>query len=215
LPRVLGHRAGAESIRDVIRACRAWGIRYLTLFAFSTENWKRPAGEVAALMDLIVEYLDRELAELMREGVKVRIIGRPGELPPAARAKVAAAVEATRDNSHLVVAFALNYGGRRAIVEAGRQLANEAREGLLDPADITEETFAAHLDTAGLPDPDLLIRPSGELRISNFLLWEVAYTEFWFSSVLWPDFRREHLWAAVEDFRRRRRTYGALPEQKE
>lgn len=213
LPRAAGHRAGAESIRDVIKACRAWGIRYLTLYAFSTENWKRPRDEVSALMDLLVEYLDRELPELQREGVQVRAIGRWRDLPPRQRAKVEAAVEATRSNDRLTVAFALNYGGRQAIVDASRALAEEVAAGRLRPQDIDEEAMRRHLDTAGMPYPDLLIRPSGELRISNFLLWEVAYTEFWFARVLWPDFRRENLREAIEDFRKRRRTFGALPEQ--
>lgn len=212
-PRVAGHRAGAESIRDVVKACRAWGIRYLTLYAFSTENWSRPQTEVSALMDLLVEYLDRELPELKREGVQVRAIGRWRELPERQRAKVQAAIEATRSNDTLVVAFALNYGGRKDIVDACRALSEEAVAGRTRPKDIDEEALRAKLSTAGMPYPDLLIRPSGELRISNFLLWELAYTEFWFAQVLWPDFRREHLRAAIDDFRKRRRTFGALPEQ--
>ncbi len=185
----------------------------MTLYAFSTENWNRPPEEVSALMDLLVEYLDRELPELKREGVQVRAIGRWRELPEPQRSKVQTAVAATRANDKLIVAFALNYGGRRDIVDACRSLAEEVAAGRGRLEDIDEESFRARLSTAGMPYPDLLIRPSGELRISNFLLWELAYTEFWFAEVLWPDFRREHLRTAIDDFRKRRRTFGALPEQ--
>lgn len=212
LPRVAGHRAGVEALRGVVRACGELGIDVLSLYAFSTENWKRPREEVDALMNLLVEYLRREVEELCRSNVRVRVMGQLGELPPAARREVLSAMDRTKDNTGLVVNLALNYGGRREIVEAARALAVKAREGNLDPADIDERVFAAHLYTAGLPDPDLLIRPGGEVRVSNFLLWQVAYTELWVTPVFWPDFSRAHLEEAIAAYQGRRRRFGGLDD---
>ncbi|MBC7340063.1 MAG: isoprenyl transferase [Firmicutes bacterium] len=209
LPRLAGHRAGLESIRQVVTACGELGIGVLTLYAFSTENWKRPAEEVRGLMDLLVEYVDRELDSLVKNGVRVRVIGHPEELPPRAQEALERVRQRTAGGQRLELVVALNYGGRREITDACRRFVADVVAGNADPR-VDEETFASYLDTAGLPDPDLLIRPSGELRISNFLLWQSAYTEFWFTPVLWPDFRPVHLAEALADYQRRRRRFGGL-----
>ena len=194
----------------IIKACAELKVEYLTLYAFSTENWKRPQTEVQGLMELLIEYLTREMDRLRREGIRVLVIGHPEELPAEAREKVRDAVTSTADNRGLTVVLALNYGGRREIADASRRLAAEVAAGKRDPESVDEVAIGTHLDTAGLPDPDLLIRPSGELRISNFLLWQLAYTEFWFTDVYWPDFDRGHLLAAIADFGRRKRRFGGL-----
>jgi undecaprenyl diphosphate synthase len=210
LPRAAGHRAGAEALREMVRFCAELGIKYLTAYAFSTENWKRPRAEVDQLMALLVEYLYRELEEMDRQGVCLRAIGRPDELPPDARKALADAVERTRDNSLIIVNLALNYGGRREIVDAMRRLGAEIKAGRVEPEKIDEHTIQAYLYTAGIPDPDLLIRPAGEHRLSNFLLWQAAYTEFLMTPVLWPDFGRLHLVQALLEYQRRERRYGGL-----
>jgi len=209
LPRLAGHRAGLESIRHVVNACAELGIEVLTLYAFSTENWKRPAEEVQGLMDLLVEYVDRELDNLAGNGIRVRIIGHPEELPPRVQEALERVRERTAGGDRLQLVVALNYGGRREIVDACRRFCRDVCEGRAD-VELDEHRFAAYLDTAGLPDPDLLIRPSGELRLSNFLLWQAAYAEFWFTPVLWPDFRPVHLAEALADYQRRRRRFGGL-----
>lgn len=208
LPAAEGHRAGAESLRDIVRFCGELGIPYLTVYAFSTENWKRPEDEVQALMHLLVEYLAREVDELDANGVRVRAIGRLEELPGAARLALAVAEERTAGNGHLTLTLALNYGGRAELVDAARRLAAEAVAGRLDPQAIDEETLARCLYAGDVPDPDLLIRPAGEFRVSNFLLWQIAYTEFWVTPVLWPDFRRRHLTEGLLDYQRRERRFG-------
>lgn len=205
-----GHRAGVESVKEVVRACAELGIATLTLYAFSTENWKRPAEEVRGLMSLLVEYLEAELDSLVKNGIKLRIIGHPEELPEQARRALEEAEARTAMGTGLQLVIALNYGGRREITDACLRFWREAREGRVTPAELTEEKFASYLDTAGLPDPDLLVRPSGELRLSNFLLWQSAYAELWFTPVLWPDFRPLHLAEALADFQRRRRRFGGL-----
>lgn len=210
LPRAAGHRAGAEALREMIRFCAEIGVKFVTAYAFSTENWKRPRAEVDQLMALLVEYLYRELDEMDRQNVCLRAIGSLNELPPDARQALADAAEQTRHNSRIVVNLALNYGGRQELVEAVRRLGTEIKAGRLEPAEIDEDTFQSYLYTAGIPDPDLLIRPAGEHRISNFLLWQAAYTEFWVTPVLWPDFDRVHLAQALLDFERRERRYGGL-----
>lgn len=208
LPVAEGHRAGAESLRDVVRFCGELGIPYLTVYAFSTENWKRPEDEVRALMDLLVEYLGREVDELDANGVCVRAIGRLEELPAATRLALAAAEDRTSHNSRLILTLALNYGGRAELVDAARRLATEAAAGRLDPRGIDEDTLSRYLYAGDIPDPDLLIRPAGEFRVSNFLLWQIAYTEFWVTPVLWPDFRRQHLAEGLLEYQRRERRFG-------
>jgi undecaprenyl diphosphate synthase len=210
LPRAEGHRAGVRSVRAVVRGCSELGIGVLTLYAFSTENWKRPADEVDALWELLLDVLGRELDELVRNNVRVRAIGRRGDLPLPVRAAVATAEEETAANTGLNLVLAINYGARQEIVGAARELASQAAAGRLDPAAIDADRFAACLETAGLPDPDLVVRPSGEVRLSNFLLWQSAYSEFVFTRVLWPDFGRRELIAAIREFQRRQRRFGGL-----
>jgi len=210
LPRTFGHRAGVESLRQVVELCAELGIQVLTVFAFSTENWKRPQEEVNVLMDLLVEYLHREAQELERNGIRVHAIGRLDELPPPARGAVYEIMERTAKNERMVLNLALNYGGRTELVDAARRLAADVLAGTLRVEDIDESRMAGALYTAGLPDPDLVIRPSGEMRISNFLLWQVAYAELWVTPVLWPDFRRVHLLEAILDYQRRERRFGGL-----
>ncbi|MGB9802514.1 isoprenyl transferase [Desulfofundulus sp.] len=210
LPRTSGHRAGVESLRETVRTCAELGIGYLTVYAFSTENWKRPRDEVDVLMDLLVEYLHREIEELCANNIRLHPIGRIQELPPHARKALEMAVSRTRNNQRMVLNLALNYGGRVELVDAVRSIVKEALAGNLDPEQINEFTISSHLYTAGQPDPDLLIRPSGDYRVSNFLLWQLSYTEFWMTSVMWPDFRRVHLLQALVDFQQRERRFGGL-----
>jgi len=210
LPRTLGHRAGVESLRDVVKICVELGIGFLTVYAFSTENWKRPREEVNTLMSLLIEYLQREIDELHANGIRINPIGKLEDLPASAQKAVQMAKERTAANQGLTLNVALNYGSRRELVEAVRVLAQKARQGELDPVEIDEKTISNCLYTAGQPDPDLLIRPSGDYRVSNFLLWQLAYTEFWLTPVLWPDFRRIHLLQAIVDFQSRERRFGGL-----
>ncbi|MDI3298173.1 MAG: isoprenyl transferase [Bacillota bacterium] len=212
LPRGLGHRAGVESVRRVIRGSIRLGVRYLTLYAFSTENWRRPPEEVSFLWHLLGQAVAHDLEDLYREGVRFRAIGAVEELPEATQRQIRLAEERTAGNSRLYLQVALNYGGRREIVEAVRRLAAACRRGEIDPAEIDERRFARELYTAEIPDPDLLIRTAGEYRISNFLLWQVAYCELWVSDVLWPDFGEEDLRQAVEDYSHRQRRFGGLSE---
>jgi undecaprenyl diphosphate synthase len=213
LPRQAGHRAGVRTARDIVEACARRGIGTLTLFAFSSENWRRPQPEVGALMRLFIEALDREVEELNTNSVRVRFIGDRASLAPALQRRMAAAEERTRDNERLVLVVALAYGGRWDIVSATRALARDAAAGRLDPQSIDDAAIAAHLALAGLPDPDLLIRTGGEHRLSNFLLWNLAYAECWFTDRLWPDFDESDLEAALERYRRIERRFGLTPEQ--
>ena len=210
LPRSFGHRAGVESLRDVVKICSELKIRILTVYAFSTENWKRPQEEVNILMDLLVEYLHKEIDELCRNGIRINPIGRLGDLPPSAREALQMAMERSVGNKGLVLNVALNYGGRTEIVDAVRAIASRVGKGELKVEEIDDRTISNHLYTANQPDPDLLIRPSGDYRVSNFLLWQLAYTEFWLTPVMWPDFRRIHLLRALVDFQRRDRRFGGL-----
>ncbi len=210
LPRVAGHRRGAESVRNAVEAAGELGVRYLTLFGFSSENWRRPADEVSDLMGLLRHYLRSEIAELHGKGVRVRVIGDRTRLPADVVALVDGAEETTRANTRLDLVIALSYGGRDELVMAARELAKAARRGEIDPETIDEVAFARRLYTADIPDPDLLVRTSGEKRISNFLLWQCAYTEFVFLDVLWPDFGRREFEAALAEFGRRERRYGAV-----
>jgi undecaprenyl diphosphate synthase len=210
LPRIVGHRQGAEAVRRTVRAAAELGIRYLTLFSFSSENWKRPAVEVEELMGLLRRYLRSEIAELRENGVQLRIIGDRSRLAPDIVRMIEEAEAHTRDNDRLVLVLALSYGGRQDIAAACRSLAELVAKGELDPAAIDERLLATALATDGIPDPDLLIRTSGEQRISNFLLWQLAYSELVFTDRLWPDFGKDDLLAAIADFQQRDRRYGAI-----
>ena len=211
LPRVFGHRAGMEALQEVVRLCVDLGIKVLTVYAFSTENWKRPQEEINILMNLLYEYVQKELDELDRQNVCIRVIGHIQELPLRARYELNRSQAATADNDGLILNIALNYGGRLEIVDAARNLAAMVKEGALEPEAINEELFGQQLYTAGIPDPDLLIRPAGDLRISNFMLWQIAYTEFWSTNAYWPDFKdHRHFLSALVAFQKRERRYGGL-----
>ncbi len=209
-PRVMGHRAGVETVRRVLTACDEWGVGFLTLYAFSSENWNRPPAEVRALMLLLRRYLRREIDELDRKRVTLRVIGDLARLAPAVRRAVDGAVDRLAKNRGLTLTMALSYGGRDELARAVRRLAAEVAAGRLDPAQIDENSISERLDTAGLPDPDLLIRTAGEMRVSNFLLWQSSYSEYYSSDVCWPDFDRPHLAAAIGEFQRRKRKYGRI-----
>lgn len=215
LPRQAGHRAGVRTARRIVEACARRGISTLTLFAFSSENWRRPRREVGALMRLFVEALEREVDELHSNGIRLTFIGDRGSLSPALQGRMATAEQRTRDNDRLALVVALAYGGRWDIVAAARALAREVATGRLDPESIDDEAVATRLALAGLPDPDLLIRTGGEHRISNFLLWNLAYAECYFTDRLWPDFDEQDLDAALERFRQVERRYGLTSEQVE
>ncbi len=208
LPRIAGHRQGVEAVRSTVRACSDLGISYLTIYAFSSENWKRPVSEVDDLMGLLRLYIQRELAELGREGVRIRFIGDRRRLAEDINHLIAASEENTKNNTGLTLTVAINYGGRQEILEVARGFARDVRDGKLDPEDISEQVFESYLESEVLPDPDLLIRTSGEQRLSNFLLWQSAYAEFVFITTLWPDFKREHLEQAIQEYQRRERRYG-------
>lgn len=210
LSRIRGHLAGAESIREIVRAAGELGIGYLTLYAFSVENWKRPKREVSSLMALLKRFLAREEAELNRNNVRLRAIGRIAGLPSDVQGALRKACAATASNTGLTLILALNYGGRSEIVDAVRQLCARAARGELTAEEVGEETVAGSLYTAGIPDPDLLIRTSGEMRVSNFLLWQISYAEMHVTPVYWPDFRRPHLVRALLDYQRRERRFGGV-----
>jgi undecaprenyl diphosphate synthase len=213
LPRVAGHRAGINAVREVVEGSAELGIRFLTLYAFSVENWKRPRSEVSVLMQLLKEYLNKELDNIHRNNIRFRAIGRTDELDPSVRRELEKAVAHTGNNTGMVFNVALNYGGRAEIVDAvNRLLKNGGREAALNGG-VSEVQFAEYLYTAGQPDPDLLIRTSGELRISNFLLWQIAYAEIWVTDTLWPEFDKTHLYEAIIAFQKRERRYGGLESQ--
>ncbi|MFH1688012.1 MAG: isoprenyl transferase [bacterium] len=209
-PRTFGHEAGVEAVQEIVRAASEIDIKYLTLYTFSVENWKRPADEVAALMSLLTRSTEEHLDELMENDVKLITIGRINGLSAVRRRVLLDAVEKTRHNRGLVLNLALNYGGRSEIMDAVKAISNSVRAGLLDPRDINEELFASFLYTAGIPDPDLLIRTSGERRISNFLLWQTSYTELHVVDTLWPDFGRRELFEAIIDYQGRERRFGQV-----
>ncbi len=210
LPRLAGHRAGTENLRRIIEACIEFGIQYLTIYAFSTENWGRPEEEVHGLMRIVEDVIDRELQELHDQGVQLRHIGRLDRLDPAVREKVLRAVDYTRENTRLVLNVAFNYGGRDEIIHAIQHM---IRDGV-SPDDVTADMVSQYLFTAGVPDPDLIIRTSGELRGSNFLIWQGAYSEWYFPPVFWPDFNKEQLRLALEEFSHRERRYGRISTAK-
>ncbi len=213
LSRIQGHRVGKESVREVVETAREIGIEYLTLYAFSSENWQRPRREVDALMRLLQRYLRTEIEKMMRHGIRLRGIGNLDRLPSEVLKRLREVEQQTRNNTGMTVLLAVSYGGREEIVQAARSLAARAREGSLEPADINENTFDDALMTAGTPSPDLLIRTSGEMRVSNFLLWQLAYTELYMTDTLWPDFRRDEFLAAVEHYKQRQRRFGKTGAQ--
>ena len=206
LPRLEGHRAGTESIRRIIEGCVEVGIKILTLYAFSTENWRRPGDEVAGLMEILGEVIDRETAELHANGVRLRHIGSLDGLPPGLQERVLYAVSLTRHNTRLTLNVAFNYGGRAEIVEAARRLIRDGRR----PEELDEDVFGSYLYTGDLADPDLIIRTAGEMRLSNFLLWQAAYAEYWCTPTYWPDFDKDELVRAVREFGHRQRRFGSL-----
>lgn len=206
LPRLAGHKAGTENLRRIIKACVEFGVKYLTIYAFSTENWGRPREEVQGLMRILEDVIDKELAELDDQGVQIRHLGRLDQLDPALQEKVMDAVETTRHNSRLVLNVAFNYGGRAELVNAIQQM---LRDGV-DPERVTPELVSQYLYTAGVPDPDLIIRTSGELRISNFLIWQAAYSEWFVTPTYWPDFGKEEFRKALDEFAHRDRRYGKV-----
>jgi undecaprenyl diphosphate synthase len=210
LPRLSGHEAGRKSVRKVVQAAIAHGVRYLTLYAFSVENWQRPREEVQGLMGLLRLVLREELAEMGKEGVRLRAIGRLQDLPEAVREELESAMEKTKSNKKLDLVLALSYGSRVEIAEAAKAIAREAKSGALDPERIDEKTVADHLYTRDIPDPDLLVRTSGEMRVSNFMLWQISYAEIHVTPVLWPDFGKEQFAAALADYARRERRFGGI-----
>jgi undecaprenyl diphosphate synthase len=211
LPRIAGHRAGIASVREIVETCARLDVPVLTVYAFSKENWKRPKAEVDFLMELLREYIRKELDELRANNVRVGVIGRPTDLPRVVQAELASAVEATRTNTGLLFNIALSYGGRAEIVDACREI---LREGL-SPDGLDEDAFARRLYTAGQPDPDLVVRTGGEMRISNFLLWQIAYAELVVTPVLWPDFRRRDFFLSLLEYQSRERRYGGVSPREE
>jgi undecaprenyl diphosphate synthase len=204
LPRLLGHKAGTESVREAVKVCGELGVEALTLYAFSTENWSRPMDEVKGLMTLLIHTLRREVQDLDKSNVRLRTSGRVDKLPKDVQKELQKSIDALAGNTGLILNLALNYGGRQDIVDAANALLRAGKK------EVTEEDLSAHLSTAGLPDPDLLIRTSGEMRISNFLLWQCAYAEFHITPILWPDFRRPQIYEAVLDYQSRHRRFGGL-----
>jgi len=208
LPRLAGHRAGTENLRRVIRACVEFDVKYLTIYAFSTENWGRPVDEVEGLMHILEEVIDKELDELHQEGVQLKHIGRLDQLPPNLRNKVEKSIEVTKNNDRITVCIAWNYGGRDEIICAIKKMMTEG----VKPEDVTDSLVSQYLFTSGIPDPDLIIRTSGEMRISNFLIWQGSYSEWYVTQTLWPDFNKAELHKALAAFNKRDRRYGLVSE---
>jgi undecaprenyl diphosphate synthase len=210
LPRVEGHRQGAESVKAVVRAAGELGIKFITLYAFSVENWNRPKDEVDTLMKYLLRFLKRELGEMKKNNIRLQAIGQIWRLPENVQKQLSDTVAATARNNGITLTLALSYGGRTEIVDAVRQIARDVKAGRLDAAEINEQVIAHHLYTHSMPDPDLLIRTSGEMRISNFLLWQISYAEFVITPTLWPDFGRREFYAALEEYSSRQRRYGGV-----
>ena len=211
--RVFGHRNAIKAVREVTEGCAELGVKYLTLYAFSTENWNRPKFEVDALMQLLVHTIGGEMKTLMNNNVRLMTIGHTASLPKDCQQELQDAMEATKDNTGLTLVLALSYSGRWEILEAVKQIASEVQKGSLQLSDINETVFSQHLCTHDMPDPELMIRTSGEMRISNFLLWQLAYSEFYMPDVLWPDFRKQHLYEAIITYQQRERRFGKTSEQ--
>ncbi|MBI2353608.1 MAG: isoprenyl transferase [Deltaproteobacteria bacterium] len=213
LKRIVGHQRGAETVKMVVEQASLLGIKYLTLFAFSSENWSRPAMEVRALMTLLKKYIIRETARMMRKNIRYNVIGNRGDLPDDVNLALEDAIRETAGNTGMVLTLALSYGGRQELSSAAVRMARDVAAGLLRPEDVTVDVFGGYLDTGGLPDPDFLIRTSGEMRISNFLLWQLAYTELYFTETNWPDFTINELHKALADFQSRERRFGMTSDQ--
>ncbi|UII35097.1 isoprenyl transferase [Fulvivirga ulvae] len=211
--RIFGHRNAIKAVRDVTEGCAELGIKYLTLYAFSTENWGRPVEEVTGLMQLLVSTIKKELKTLQKNDVRLATIGDIDTLPKGCRKELMEAMELTKNNKGLTLVLALSYSGRWEILEAVKRLANDVKSGSVDVEDIDNPVFESYLGTSGIPDPELLIRTSGEMRISNFLLWQIAYTEIYFTTKLWPDFRKEDLHEAIISYQKRERRFGRISEQ--
>ncbi|QIZ70409.1 isoprenyl transferase [Oxynema aestuarii] len=210
MPRIMGHRRGVDALKDLLRCCKDWGIEALTVYAFSSENWGRPLEEVNFLMTLFERMLRQELKEMMEENVQIHFVGNLEALPQSLQEEIERSTAATKDNEQIKFTIATNYGGRQEIVQACRAIAEQVRDGRLDPEAIDEAVFERHLYTSHLGDPDLLIRTSGEMRISNFLLWQVAYSEFYITDTLWPDFDRQAFHRALQVYQQRHRRFGKL-----
>jgi undecaprenyl diphosphate synthase len=213
LERIIGHQKGIESAREIVQFCREAGIKVLTLFAFSSENWKRPKTEIKALMELLRKYVRKESGELEKHNIRLSVIGNIGDLPRSVTSVLRAMIRRTKDCDGMILNLALSYGGRDEIIQAIRGMARDLKKGVLREEDINEETFPHYLFTKGLPDPDLLVRTSGEKRLSNFLLWQMAYTEIYVTEILWPDFKREDMIRALLDYQNRERRFGRTSEQ--
>ena len=210
MPRSAGHKEGMERVKEIVESASNIGVKYLSLYAFSTENWKRPKEEIDGLMKLLVYYLRVELNNLNKNNIKINTLGDISKLPVGPRREVEKAVELTKNNNKMVLNIALNYGGRNEILKGIKSILNDIEKGKINIEDLDESVFSDYLYTSGQPDPDLLIRPSGELRLSNFLLYQIAYTEFWFSNIYWPDFREEHFLKAIIDYQKRERRFGGI-----
>ena len=211
--RIFGHRNAIQAVKDTAEACAEIGVKYLTLYAFSTENWSRPKEEVDALMQLLVSTIRSETETLTKNNIRLATIGDTGNLPHGCQRELSEAIEITKNNDGLTLVLALSYSGRWEILAAVRQIAEAVQQGELNPATIDEETFVRYLNTRSIPDPELLIRTSGEMRISNFLLWQIAYSELYIPEVLWPDFRKQHLYEAIAAYQKRERRFGKISEQ--
>jgi undecaprenyl diphosphate synthase len=211
--RIFGHNHAVQSVKDCTEACAELGIEYLTLYAFSTENWRRPKDEVNALMQLLVSTIRSEIKSLHENNIRLLTIGNIKELPGSCRKELAEAMEITKDNKRLTLVLALSYSGRWEIMEAIKQIASDVKNDKIEPDKISEEIFENYLSTKNIPDPELLIRTSGEMRISNFLLWQIAYAELFFTEILWPDFRKENLYDAIISYQKRERRFGKISEQ--
>jgi undecaprenyl diphosphate synthase len=210
LPRIMGHKAGVDALKNLLRCCKDWGIKALTAYAFSTENWKRPQEEVEFLMSLFQRVLRQELREMVEENVQIQFVGNLQALPKGLQEEISRSMTETKNNQSIKFTVATNYGGRQEILQACRAIAQKVKEGLLQPDDISEEVFEAHLYTAGVADPDLLIRTSGEMRLSNFLLWQMAYGEIYITDTLWPDFDRHEFHRALSTYQQRERRFGKI-----
>ncbi|MUH01292.1 di-trans,poly-cis-decaprenylcistransferase [Scytonema sp. UIC 10036] len=210
LPRIMGHKRGVDALKDLLRCCKDWGIQALTAYAFSTENWGRPSEEVDFLMTLFQRVLRQELREMLEENVQIRFVGNLSVLPKALQEEISRSMEQTKDNFSIKFTVATNYGGRQEIIQACRSIANKVQQGLLQPDEIDEAIFEHHLYTNGICDPDLLIRTSGEMRVSNFLLWQIAYAEIYITETLWPDFNRNEFHRALCSYQQRERRFGKL-----
>lgn len=213
LPRAAGHTRGVESVRDIVKACSQLGVKYLTLYTFSTENWRRPKEEVSMLMRLLLKSLRNETDELNQNDIKITMIGNLDSLPLEVQKQLNEAFEKTKNNKKMVLNLALSYSGRLEVLMAVKEIINSVRAGKISQDEINEAVISNHLMTKSMPDPDLVIRTSGEFRVSNFLLWQIAYSEFYISDVLWPDFRRNHLYEAIKSFQKRERRFGKVSEQ--